>query len=140
MNRLHVGGLGVLLVLGPAGCRRDNPGGPGASADALKAVAGPTFVEIRGELSALGGLPAVKGIMVDDHGRHQLADGTWSVNAYLSSPELVDAIRARGLTVKVLQTPGELARQSEEMARELEATDRARGRPDRDAGKERGLP
>jgi hypothetical protein len=140
MNRLYVG-LGVLLVLGSGGCRRrDNPGGGGSSADALKAVAGPTFVEIRGELSALGGLPAMKGIMVDDHGRHQLADGTWSVNAYLSSPELADAIRSRGLTVKVLQTPGELARQSEEMARELEATDRARGRPDRDAGKERGKP
>jgi hypothetical protein len=128
MSRLYLAGLGVLLVLGTCGCRRRAvPEGRGPSADghlAVKAVAGPTFVEIRGPYSAFAGLPAVKGILIDDHGQHQLADGTWSVNAYLSSPDLVDTIRSRGLTVKVLQTADELARQSEEIARELKASDK----------------
>jgi hypothetical protein len=117
--------VAALLICGAlGGCRREAPR-PAPSAPAL---GGPMLVEIRGSMSALDALPALKGILISGHGQEQLADGTWAVKAYVSSPELVEAVRARGLSVRVLQTPEEMARESEELARQLEARER------RDAG------
>lgn len=79
------------------------------------------LVELRGTIQALDALPAQKGILIAAQGHQQLADGTWSVRAYLSAPELIDELRARGLSVQVLQTPEQMARESEELARQLEA-------------------
>jgi hypothetical protein len=118
--------VAALIVCGlVAGCRRQAPRpAPGAPVPA----GGPMLVEIRGSMPALDALPALKGILISGHGQEQLADGTWAVKAYLSSADLVDAIRARGLGVKVLQTPEQMAHESEDLARQLEARER------RDAG------
>ena len=109
--------------------RERSSAAPPPTPDAAGATAGPTLVEIRGPYQAFSDLPVVKGIMIEDHGQHQLADGTWSVNAYLSSADLVEVIRGRGLQVKVLKTAAELARQGEEMAHELEAAEHRDGGP-----------
>jgi hypothetical protein len=114
----------ALLVCGlVVACRRQPPP-PTPRAPA----GGPMLVEIRGSMPALDGLPAVKGILIEGHGQEQLADGTWAVKAYLSSAELVEVLRARDLDVKVLQTPEQMARESEDLARQLQARER------RDAG------
>ena len=117
-----------------AGCRRgqiSRASRPAARDAAELAVAGPLLVEIRGRYEALAGLPAIKGIMTSDQAGHQLADGTWSVTSYVSSAEVIEAIRAQGLTVKVLQTAEQIAREGERIARELQAGERADARRDR---------
>jgi len=126
MRKLGATGVVLLAALASAGCPRKTtttaadtgtPDGPSPVTGGL------TLVEIRGKYQAFSGLPAVKGIRIQDHGQHQLADGTWSVSAYLSSSDLIEVIRSRGLAVKVLQTTEEIYRQSQEIARELEAAE-----------------
>ena len=134
MSRRGAAGLGLLLALGGAGCPRKAMPPDGGTIDGPpRAVGGLTLVEIRGQYQAFSGLPAMKGIHIEDHNQHQLADGTWSINAYLSSADLIEAIRARGLQVKVLQTAEELVRESEKIAREMEAAEHpdASGRRER---------
>jgi hypothetical protein len=139
MSKLGAAGVVLLAALVSAGCPRKTttPPADAATLEGPAAVPGGlTLVEIRGKYQAFSGLPAVKGIMIEDHNQHQLADGTYSINAYLSSTDLIDVIRSRGLAVKVLQTTEELIREGQEIARRVEAADhpdagRVRARPTR---------
>jgi hypothetical protein len=112
------------LVLVIVGCRRGEVPRSGAPVVDAAIAGGPTLVEIRGSAQALAGLHAVKGILTSEHGSQQLADGTWAVTTYVSSPQVIDAIRARGLAVKVVATPEQIRREGEQIARELQAAER----------------
>ena len=83
----------------------------------------PLFVDIIGTTEQLLGLRSIDGILLDEHGQERQPDGSWIISTYVSSEAVVSQIRARGLTVEILQTAAQVRQERDDIAQELDDED-----------------
>ncbi len=76
-----------------------------------------SLIEIEGDADALKAARATDGLTIDDHGQRPLGANRYRVSGRATDAAIA-ALRARGLTVRVIQTAEELRRHLDRLGRD----------------------